>query len=126
MALMPNFRDGLLIRLPSSPILRPQKLYWFVRNGHHSLTTSSLYCRKALHPPFFIAIPFPPVSGRSLIQAQLAKLSLTLSSSNLLSNLLKDVNGLPNLPLPCVVTVCGSSFCCLHIDLVSSLCDVFR
>ncbi|VEL37615.1 unnamed protein product [Protopolystoma xenopodis] len=38
----------------------------------------------------------------------------------------KDVNGLPNLALPCVVPVWSSSFYCLPIDLVSSLRDVFR
>ncbi|VEL07493.1 unnamed protein product [Protopolystoma xenopodis] len=58
-----------LIRLPSSLTARPPKLYWFIRNGHHSLATSSLHCRKPMPSTFFIAINFPPVSDGSLIQA---------------------------------------------------------
>ncbi|VEL42301.1 unnamed protein product [Protopolystoma xenopodis] len=69
LVITPNFRDSLLIRLPSSLTTSPPKLYWFIRNGHHSLTTSSLDWKKPLPPIFLIAIPFSPVSGRSLIQA---------------------------------------------------------
>ncbi|VEL34915.1 unnamed protein product, partial [Protopolystoma xenopodis] len=62
----------LLIRPPSSLTARSPKLYGFIRNGHHSLTTS---------PTFFIAIPFPPISGRSLIQASpFAGLAVSLFS----------------------------------------------
>ncbi|VEL37578.1 unnamed protein product [Protopolystoma xenopodis] len=63
-----NFRDGLLICLPSSLTARPPELYWFFRNGHHLVTTFSLYCRKPLPTTFFIVIPFPSISARSLIQ----------------------------------------------------------
>ncbi|VEL41634.1 unnamed protein product [Protopolystoma xenopodis] len=59
-----NFGDGLLIRPPIPLTPRRPKLYWFIRNGHHSLDS-----RKPLPPTFFIAITFPPVSDRSLIQA---------------------------------------------------------
>ncbi|VEL33880.1 unnamed protein product [Protopolystoma xenopodis] len=57
---MLNFRNGLLIRLPSSLTARRPKLYWFIRNGHHSLTTSSLYCRKLLSPTFFRFLVLSP------------------------------------------------------------------
>ncbi|VEL07023.1 unnamed protein product [Protopolystoma xenopodis] len=63
LAITSNFCDGLLIRLPSSVTARPPKLYWFIRNGHNSLTTSSLDCRKLLphflhHDPFFSVLIF--------------------------------------------------------------------
>ncbi|VEL39444.1 unnamed protein product [Protopolystoma xenopodis] len=36
LGITPNFRDGLLIGLPSSLTAMPPKLNWFIRNGHHS------------------------------------------------------------------------------------------
>ncbi|VEL28553.1 unnamed protein product [Protopolystoma xenopodis] len=66
MAITPNFCDDLLICLLSSLTARPPKFYWFIRNGHHSLTKSSLDCRNSPPPTLLNAIPFPPVSDRSL------------------------------------------------------------
>ncbi|VEL12744.1 unnamed protein product [Protopolystoma xenopodis] len=91
LAITPNFCDSLLA-YPSVQLSHRQTRK-FIQNGHHSLTTSSLNCRK----PLPLVIPFPP-----------------------------DVNGLHNLQLSYVITVWGPPFFCLPIDLVSSLCDVFR
>ncbi|VEL37047.1 unnamed protein product [Protopolystoma xenopodis] len=63
-----NFCDGLLIRLPSSPTVRLPKLYWFIRNGHHRLTTSSLDFRNP-PTPFLREISSPLVNDRPLIRA---------------------------------------------------------
>ncbi|VEL36853.1 unnamed protein product [Protopolystoma xenopodis] len=68
LAITPNSCDGLLIRMLSSLIGRPPKLYWFIRNGHHSLTTSSLNFRKPPTSICLIAIPFSPGSDKSLIK----------------------------------------------------------
>ncbi|VEL12095.1 unnamed protein product [Protopolystoma xenopodis] len=111
------------------PDCQSPKLHWFIRNGHNSLTASLLDCRNYPPPTLLIAILFPPVSGRSLIQASHFRWScsiIVLSEYAYAIFLPKDVDGLLNLQLPCGVTEWGPSFCCLPIDLVSSLRDVVR
>ncbi|VEL22058.1 unnamed protein product [Protopolystoma xenopodis] len=114
LAITPNFRDVLLICLPSSLTARPPKLYWFIRaeitqrEWLRFFSSRSLFLRLALDPRsrrLLFAGLAPFLFSPNLLK-QWAKLSLTLPFSNLMfirffSN---NVTVLPNLALPCVVT----------------------
>ncbi|VEL35511.1 unnamed protein product [Protopolystoma xenopodis] len=81
LAITPNFRDGLLMRPLSSPTARTPKLYEFIRNGHHPLTTSSLCCRNQFPPTFFIT-SFKFINVAHLCVAPFLLLTISPSGSS--------------------------------------------